>query len=559
MSDAVADEPARSRAQSVAWAAIAVLALLASLTGISNGFALDDVHIIFENQRLHSLSEAWRLFGHTYWPPEEGASLYRPLTAIAFSLEWAIGRGSPLPFHVANVVLYAAVAVALYRLALLIVSPVAAFVAAALFAVHPLHVEVVANVVGQAELWVGLIVFVSVARYIRARRAGPLRRMEIAIQALLYFAACMFKEHAIILPALLLAAELTVVNAGGRLRARSRELWPLFLALALGGCLFVFVRTLVVGRLAQAGPNALLLDATFLTRLLTMLRVSMEWVRLLVWPASMSADYSSRRIEAATSFDSTMLPGLLVLVGAAAIAWSLRRSIPAATFGILWAGVTLLIPSNLIIVTGFILAERALFLASAGIAICAGIAVVHFARAMTERGGLARFAPAAVVAVLLAAGIARSSTRNRVWHDNDRLFRQTVLDVPTSYRAHWTLAEHLTNAGQTQEGLEEMLLAVVLGKRNDPGLLSFAADRFRMANQCPRAMGMYRKALDIDPTLPDLRFHASVCLLQLGKLDEARSLAHDGLRSSAADVNLLRVIAVADSLANVSKGNNPKS
>ncbi|HYN81536.1 MAG TPA: tetratricopeptide repeat protein [Gemmatimonadaceae bacterium] len=559
MSDAVTDEPGQSRAQSVAWAAIAVLALLASLTGISNGFALDDVHIIFENQRLHSLSEAWRLFGHTYWPPEEGASLYRPLTAVAFSLEWAIGRGSPLPFHIVNVVLYAAVAVALYRLALLIVSPVAAFVAAALFAVHPLHVEVVANVVGQAELWVGLIVFVSVARYIRARRAGPLRPQEIALQAVLYFAACMFKEHAIILPGLLLVAEVTLLNESGRLRERARQVWPLFVALALAGCLFVFVRTLVVGRVAQAGPNALLFDATFLTRVLTMLRVSMEWVRLLVWPASMSADYSSRRIEAATSFDSTMLPGLLVLVGAAAIAWHLRRSIPAAAFGILWAGATLLIPSNLIVVTGFILAERALFLASAGIAICAGIAVVHFARVMAERGGLARFAPAAVVALLLVAGIGRSSTRNRVWHDNDRLFRQTVLDVPTSYRAHWTLAEHLTNAGQTQEGLEEMLLAVVLGKRNDPGLLSFAADRFRMADQCPRAMGMYRKALDIDPSLPDLRFNASVCLLQLGKLDEARSLAQDGLRSSAADANLLRVIAVADSLANVSKGNNPKS
>ena len=552
-------DPRWSRAQPVAWAAIAILAVLASLTGITNGFALDDVHIIFENQRLHSLAEAWRLFGQTYWPPEEGASLYRPLTAVAFSMEWAIGRGSPLPFHLANIVLYAAASVALYRLALLIVSPTAAFVAAALFAVHPLHVEVVANSVGQAELWVALIVFVSVARYIGARRGGPLRTSEILIQTALYFCACMFKEHAIILPALLMSAELTLVNESGSLRARVRQLWPLFVALAIAACVFVFVRTLVVGHLTQGGPNALLRDATLLTRLFTMLRVSMEWVRLLFWPASLSADYSSRRIEAATSFDSTMLPGLLVLVGAAAIAWSLRRSIPAATFGILWAGVTLLIPSNLILVTGFILAERALFLSSAGIAICAGIAIVHFAQAMKERGGFARFGPATLVFALLVAGIGRSSTRNRVWHDNDRLLRQTVLDVPTSYRAHWTLAEHLTDAGQTQEGLEEMLLAVVLGKRDDPGLLSFAADRFRMANQCPRAMGMYRKALGIAPDLPDLRFNASVCLIQLGKLDEARALAHDGLVTLPADTHLLRVISVADSLANVSKENSPKS
>jgi hypothetical protein len=558
VSEELTRESRRRQAQSVAWAAIAILAVLASLTGLRNGFALDDVHIIFENQRLHSLAEAWRLFGQTYWPPEEGASLYRPLTAIAFSIEWAIGRGSPFPFHVANIVLYAAVAVALYRLALLLVSPMAAFVAAALFAVHPLHVEVVANVVGQAELWVGLIVFVSVARYIRARRVGRLGTLEVVIQAALYFTACMFKEHAIVLPLLLLTAELTVLNDTGRLRDRARKLWPLFTALAVAGCLFVVVRTLVIGRVATGGPNVLLLDAPFLTRLFTMLRVSMEWVRLLFWPATMSADYSSRRIEAATSFDSTMLPGLLVLLGAVAIAWSLRKSKPAVTFGIVWGGAALLIPSNLVIVTGFILAERALFLASAGFAICIGVVAVHFGQAMSERGGFARFVPAGLVVLLLAAGVARSSTRNPVWHDNDRLFRQTVLDVPTSFRAHWMLAEHLTDAGQTQEGLEEMLLAVVLGRRNDPGLLSFAADRFRMANQCPRAMGMYRKALEIDPTLPELRFNASVCLLQLGKLDEAKSLARDGLRVSAADTHLQRVIVVADSLANV-KGRNPQS
>jgi hypothetical protein len=547
----------RRRVQSLAWTAIALLAVLASLTGLRNGFALDDVHIIFENQRLHSLVEAWRLFGQTYWPPEEGASLYRPLTAIAFSAQWAMGHGSPLPFHVTNIVLYAVVAVALYRLALLLVPPAAAFIAAALFAVHPVHVEVVANVVGQAELWVALLVVAATARYIRARRGGDIGPREIAILATLYFAACMFKEHAIVLPALLLAAELTVVTDDHPLRARVRSFLPLFVALAAAGGLFVFLRTLVIGRVATGGPNVLLLDAPFATRLYTMLRVTIEWVRLLFWPASMSADYSSHRIEAATSFDASMLPGLLVLFGAGAIGWSLRRSKPAVSFGILWAGVTLLIPSNLVIVTGFILAERALFLPSAGLAICAGVAAAHFWHAMAERGRAASVVTAALLIAVLGAGLLRSSTRNVVWRDNDTLLRQTVVDVPTSYRAHWMLAEHLTDAGETREGLDEMLMAVVLGRRNDPGLLSFAADRFRMANQCPRAMGMYRKALAIDPTLPELRFNASVCLLQLGKFGEAKSLARQGLASAANDPHLQRILVVADSLANLSKGRIP--
>jgi tetratricopeptide (TPR) repeat protein len=297
----------------------------------------------------------------------------------------------------------------------------------------------------------------------------------------------------------------------------------------------------------------LLLAAPFSTRLFTMLRVFMEWIRLLVWPANLSADYSSRRIEAATSFDASMVAPILVIVSLVVIGWYVRRSKPAVTFGLLWAAVTLLMPSNLVVVTGNVLAERTLFLASAGLAICAGVVALELWRVMTERGRTQRLATAAAFVALLAAGIFRSSTRNVAWHDNESLFRQTVNDVPTSYRAHWMLAEYLTDAGQTREGLDEMLLAVVLGRKNDPGLLSFAADRFRMANQCPRAMGMYRKALSIDPTIPELRFNASVCLLQLGKFDEAKRLARQGLESANNDAHLQRVLVVADSLANLSK------
>ncbi|HUQ18791.1 MAG TPA: tetratricopeptide repeat protein [Gemmatimonadaceae bacterium] len=536
---------------------IALLAILTGLTSITNGFALDDVHIIFENHRVHALTGWWQLFGQTYWPPEEGAALYRPLTMLAFALQWVTGGGSPLVFHVVNVALYAVVAVALYRLAVLIVPAPAALIGAALFAVHPVHIEAVANIVGQEELWVAAIVLLATTRYIRLRNEGALPLKDVLLLGVSYLAACMFKEHAIVFPLLIVAAELTIIDRKVSSMQKLRALIPTLGALAVAGAAFVAMRSMVIGQVATGGSNVLLLGAPYSTRLFTMLRVFMEWVRLLVWPASLSADYSSHRVDAATSFDASMVPGLLVVFAVVAIAWSLRKTQPAVTFGFLWAGVTLLIPSNLILVTGFVLAERTLFLASAGLSICAGVGAVHLWRSMSERGRVQQLATGTAFAAVLAVGVIRSATRNVAWHDNERLFRQTVLDVPTSYRAHWMLAEFLTDAGHTQEGLDEMLIAVVLGRKNDPGLLSFAADRFRMANQCPRAMGMYRKALEIDPTLPDLRFNASVCLLQLGKLDEAKSLAREGLVAAAEDSHLQRVLVVADSLANVSKKQNP--
>ena len=131
---------------------VAALALAASAMSLGNGFALDDVPIILQNPRVHSLADAWQLLGQTYWPPDYGSSLYRPLTSIAFAIQWAIGGGSPLAFHIVSVALYVAVCVLLLRLARGIMEPRAAAIGAAVFAVHPIHVEAVANVVGQAEL-----------------------------------------------------------------------------------------------------------------------------------------------------------------------------------------------------------------------------------------------------------------------------------------------------------------------------------------------------------------------------------------------------------------------
>src|SRR4029078_12194085 len=121
-----------------------------------NGFALDDVHLIATNERLHSLSGALRIFTQSYWPPEEGSSLYRPFTSLGFMLQWLIGGGSALPFHIVSIALYSAVSIAVLRFAGALVDWKVALLAAGLFAVHPLHVEAVANVVGQAELWAAL-------------------------------------------------------------------------------------------------------------------------------------------------------------------------------------------------------------------------------------------------------------------------------------------------------------------------------------------------------------------------------------------------------------------
>lgn len=504
---------------------VAFLAIIASITSVMNGFALDDNHIILNNDRVHSLANLPYLFGQTYWPPSEGASLYRPLTMVLFTLEWAIGRGSPLPFHAANIVLYALACVALFRLMRTIVDTDVALLATALFAAHPVHTEAVANVVGQAELLVALFLFIAVERYITARRSGSLSARDTLTITGCYAAALVSKEHSLVLPAMLAASELIIRRPGENLQQRVRQTAPTYVLLLLVAIAFIIVRTMVVGAFRAGGTNEILTGHSFSGRVFTMLNVTMDWLRLLVWPAQLSADYSYPRTHLATGPEITMLPGLLVIIGCALLAWRFRRQQPVVTLAMLWIAITMAVPSNLIMMTGFILAERTLFLASAAVTLLAAVGFMILWRRLDETQSSGRNWMQVLVAAVLAMAVTQSSIRNMVWKDNESLLTQTVQDVPLSSRAHWMLAEHYALSGRASAGADEMLLAVVLAPKKNLGIVKFGAAQLSGGGLCSRAMGLYRRGLSIAPKDAELRSGASQCLARLGRPAEAKAVA----------------------------------
>ena len=138
-----------------------------------------------------------------------------------------------------------------------------------------------------------------------------------------------------------------------------------------------------------------------------------------------------------------------------------------------------------------------------------------------------------------------------MWRDNEALFNQTVRDVPTSSRAHWMLAEHLSKTRGPRDGIEEMLLAVALGRKDDAILLGVAGDQLSLAGMCPRATGLYVRALAITPENVQLRVNTSLCLLRLGRIEEARAVAEAGPSASNADPRIVRMLSLSDSLSRV--------
>lgn len=532
------------------WLAPATLVLLvvaAAFTGLGNQWVQDDLPIISVNDRVHSFAAPWRHFAEAYWPSPYPSELYRPLTIILFAAEWSVGGGNPVLFRVVSILLYALATLAVFALGRRLLPPGAAWLAAALFAVHPVHVEAVAVAVNQAELLVGGLMALLTALYIDRRRRGPLAPGWSLGFAAAFLAGGLVKEHALMLPGLLAAAELTVIADPRPWRERLRGLRLHYLLLVLMAVVVVLARDAVlIGNTKGTFTAEALIGLSLPQRALTMLGVVPEWVRLLVWPAHLQADYSPSEIVGATGWGMAQTLGALLLVVLAAQAWLQRRRRPTVAFGIMWIAIGLFPVSNVLVPTGIVLAERTLFLASIGAVLAGTDALWAVGQRLYTRSSLLRIALGTAIGGVLLMGATRSASRQQVWSDLPTLWHQTLIDAPLSYRAHHAYAQILF-AAKAQRSAEfhyrrsmELFPAAWVVTRD-------LADKYRESGQCEPAVRLYRQLLRLSPENVAGRGALIACLFHLGEYAAAGREARIGVEFGYQPKTFALYATVADS------------
>jgi tetratricopeptide (TPR) repeat protein len=274
-------------------------------------------------------------------------------------------------------------------------------------------------------------------------------------------------------------------------------------------------------------------------------------VRLLFWPAHLSAEYSPRQIEIPDGPGPETILGVVILVALTTLFVALGRSTDAprggrvaARLALAWLAVTLLPVSNLFSV--MLVAERTLLLPSVGAMLFVGAGV---SRAMERATRPARVALATAAAVLVGAGAIRSSGRQRVWRDDATLFAQMAEDAPLSYRAQFFYGQLLFQNGRRAEGERHLKLAIALNPTpSDVSPLNYLATMYRDAGLCPQALPLYEQALANDAARPDVRYGLAACLLATGRVEEARRVAQDGVRRGDLKGLFIQIIARSDSL-----------
>ncbi len=508
---------------------VAVVAVGSSATTLANYFAQDDIPLVLEDSRTQHLDQIKRTFTQAYWPAPYQRDLYRPLTSLLIALEWKMGNGAPFSFKAVQVALYAASAIAVLILALQLLPFWGAVVAALFFAVHPVHVEAVALAVNQAEVVVGLICALTVAWYIARRREGAPgwgAAIGLAVTTLI---AAHFKETGLMLPGLLLAAELFVIvdTTPGRWRL-TRPVWLLQL---LAAELAVAIRSLIPLDNASGTFKAeVFYHSTVWNRFETMLVVVPEWLRLHLWPATLQADYSPRVIEQATGWGGAQWLGVAIVVLVVMLAFRLRSRAPVVVFGVAWVAIGLFPVSNVVVPTGITMAERTLFLPSIGAMLAvAAFGVEAIRSAAGQRRLVLQWAFGATVIVVTILGASRSWSRHRIWRNSMVMWSQTIVDAPQSYRAWVAFGAIAYRMISPERGIHAYQVALQLYDKSEGPILQLA-EWYRIRGSCPEAIPLYRKVLALREFAPSMA-SLTGCLVWEGDYRGAEEMALRGLKT----------------------------
>lgn len=442
----------------LAWWVLLVVGLLALLVYANsqhNQFALDDHGIIVNNPAVTNLH--WHeIWSGSYWPSKGGPPgdvLYRPLTIYTYLVNQALAPDNPWAFHVVNIGLHALCSLLVTILAWRFVkSTPMALVAGVLFAVHPIHTEVVANVVGRAELLAAFWSLMTLLLFLPADlRGSPLTPPRHWTHGLLvaacFLLALLCKETpATLLVALPLIDLVRWTHADPLTRPRHPWAWwfgralRYYLPLGVVFGLYLLARIHAVGLMADVhliGPIVNpLMDATLAQRIVTPFALLARYVVLFVWPRVLAADYSAPSImPTANPLDPMALLGELLVLGGLCMSYTWWRHRPGLTLSLLLFALSYALVANVLRI-GTIFGERLFYWPS--VFVCLGVgyaaATCWASRPVraTRYGRLAGIALAVLVITLCGW---RTYTRNPDWANNETLAISTARDNPHSAKA----------------------------------------------------------------------------------------------------------------------------
>jgi hypothetical protein len=489
-----------------------VLAAAASLAYSNNftaGFVYDDYPFILENPAVRTLSNPIRFFTSREAFSEKGQYvIYRPLATLSFALNYRLGGYNPALFHTVNILLHVAAGATLYAfLFLTFGEAVFAFFVALLFLLHPAQTEAVSWIAGRGNPM--FLTFFFLAMICHEKWKSESRWAYYGLALLFAALSLLSKEMAVVLPVLLIVADLTLPGPGAR-PERAKHLVAVipFVALSIG---YVALRHLALGETRQMGYWGGGLWPT----LLTMTKGFVYYVRLLFIPMPLMVEYIVPISR--SPLQPTVLVSLLVLAFLVLVCVMSYRRAPVVCFGIAWFFASLLPVSNVVPMEA-IINERFLYLPSIGF--CGILAAPALAAKLASRKSTLM---GTIVALALIASCygALTFNRNRDWRDSLSLWTASVKASPAGPASQYNLGLELFKRGRYDEAIEHLKIACRL-QENFPYAHAALGNAYFGQGKFEDAIDEYTIGVRQWPTDKNLRHNLAMAWFEKGKIHSAR-------------------------------------
>lgn len=461
-----------------------ILPVLAYVNSLNNGFVWDDDSQVLNNPFIKNLHFIPEIFSRDAWGggAHPLSNYYRPLMNIIFMLDYHLFGFRAWGFHLVNILINALVAILIFLLIRRLFEEsgpsgsnlylLPSFIAALLFAVHPIHTEAVTWISGVPEISFALFYLLALYFFILGNKDPGFNSFKL-ISVVSFFVSALCKETALTLPLVLLGYDSAFGQPFKNMPGCFRKYMPYLGAAAI----YFILRFRALGGLV---PHARRLGFNAYQYVLTAFFLFGQYVEKLITPLNLRIFYVFHPVTsifAVRGFLSMLIVFIFLFLDI--VAWKKNKMV---FFGLFFFSATLLPVLYIPGLGNSVFAERYLYLPSFGGALLVA-AVLAWSRTILPKTGTAL---TVISTLLLASYSLMTISRNTVWKDEVTLYSDTMKKTPE---------------------------ASLIG--NDLGIL------YMEKGQDEKALELFNKAIVFNPSFSEVYYNRSIVLMRKGQMDEA--------------------------------------
>lgn len=431
------------------------------------GYVLDDQIVITDNKFTQKgVDGIWDILSTESFTGYFGGqkdlvagARYRPLSIVTFAVEQSVFGDNPFIRHFINILLYGLCGLLIFRIFSILLPDREKtpwllgipFLAVALYILHPVHSEVVANIKGRDEIMTTL--GAMSALYFVLRYLPSQNKIYLVASGITMFLGLMSKENAITFLAVIPLTMYFFTKAG------TRDYLAALAPSLLAAILYMVIRTNIIGYVLDSGKkitdlmNDPFLEMNGIQKLATIIYTLGEYLRLLVFPHPLTHDYYPYHVPIMSFAKPGTLISLALYLGLAYVFFKLWKSKSIYAWSIGFFIATISIVSNLVFPVGTFMNERFIFIPSIAFSlVCAWVLVRH---GWNSEKPVFKWGAVAIILVLVAGYSFKTYTRIPAWKNALSLNGSAAMVSPESARSNCFMATALYELGRDTSDVAE--------------------------------------------------------------------------------------------------------